>query len=218
LTIQHGFIQLPDGTPVLFFSPVYCGPLEAGERALAPLRAAGRPLADQIQPVAYDAVVHATDALVPKGRHYYIQTRSLAGLRAETIEALVDSAHRLTAPSPGISIHHFHGAASRVSASETAFAPRRDHLLVEIVAGWEPRPPEADDALVPQVRWAQDTSRALAPHALPGGYINLLDRTEQERVRLAYGPNYERLRELKREYDPDDVFRSAVGHIALTDS
>ena len=215
LTIQFGFIQMPDGMPVLFLSPVYGGPLEAGERVLAPLRATGSPLTDQIQPITYDALVHTIDALFPKGRHYSIQTQSLAGLRAETIEALVECAQRFSSPFSGISIHHFHGAASRVSASETAFAPRQDHLMVEIVAGWEPQSPEEDQR---HVQWAQDGSRALAPYALKGGYVNLLDEGEQERVPLAFGPNYARLLDLKRTYDPDDVFHSTIGHIIPTAS
>jgi hypothetical protein len=138
------------------------------------------------------------------------RTQSLAGLRAETIEALVESAQRFSSPFSGVSIHHFHGAASRVSASGTAFAPRQDHLMVEIVAGWEPQSPEEDQR---HVQWAQGGSRALAPYALQGGYINLLDVGEQERVPLAFGPNYERLLDLKRTYDPDDVFQSTIGHI-----
>ena len=210
LTIQFGFLKLPDGMSVLFLSPVYCGPLEAGERLLARLRATGSPLTDQIQPITYDALVHTIDALFPKGRHYSIQTRSLAGLRAETMEALVESAQRFSSPFSGISIHHFHGAASRVSASETAFAPRQDHLMVEIVAGWEPQSPAEDQR---HVQWAKALSEALAPYALKGGYINLLDEGEQERVPLTFGPNYERLFELKRVYDPYDVFRSTTGHI-----
>ncbi len=210
LTIQHGFIQMPDGMTVLFLSPVYCGPLEAGERVLAPLRATGSPLTDQIQPITYDTLVHAMDALFPKGRHYAIQTRSLAGLRAETMEALVESAQRFSSPFSALAIHHFHGAASRVSASETAFAPRQDHLMVEIIAGWEPQSPEEDQR---HVQWARASSEALAPYALKGGYINLLDEGEQERVPLTFGANYERLLELKRTYDPNDVFHSTIGHI-----
>jgi len=203
---------MPDGSaPVLFLSPVYCGPREEGERVLAPLRAFGTPLADQIRPVTYAALITALDALFPKGRRYFIQTRSLDGLRAETIEILVESARQLSSPFSAISIHHFHGAASRVAASATAFAPRRDHLMVEIVAGWEPRSPDEDQQ---HVRWAQGASDALAPYALQGGYINLLDVGERERVPLAFGPNYARLRDLKRTYDPDDVFRSTIGHIA----
>jgi len=213
LTIQPGFLKMPDGMPVLFLSPTYCGPLEEGERVLTPLRTFVAPLVDQIQPVTYDALIHAMDAIVPKGRHYFIQTQSLGGLRAETIEVLVESAQRFSSPFSAISIHHFHGAASRVAASETAFAPRQDHLMVEIIAGWEPQSPEEDQM---HVQWAQGYSRALAPYAFKGGYVNLLDVGEQERVPLAFGPNYERLLDLKRAYDPDDVFCSTIGHIAPT--
>jgi len=215
LTVQSGFLQMPDGPPALFLSPVYCGPLAEGERALAPLRAFGKPLADQIQPITYDALITALDAFFPKGRHYFIRTQSLDHLRSETIEVLVERARRLSSPLSAFSIHHFHGAASRVAASETAFALRQDHLMVEIVAGWEPQSPEEDQQ---HVTWAEEASAALAPYALSGGYINLLDVGEQERIPPAFGPNYARLLELKRTYDPDDVFRSTVGHLPVTAS
>jgi hypothetical protein len=81
------------------------------------------------------------------------------------MEALVESAQRFSSPFSGLAIHNFHGAASRVSASETAFAPRQDHLLVEIVAGREPQSPEEDQR---HVQWAQASSDALAPYALKG--------------------------------------------------
>jgi FAD/FMN-containing dehydrogenase len=213
LTIQHGFMRMPDGLPVLVLSPVYCGALEEGERVLAPLRAFGKPLADQIQPVAYGALIHGFDALAPEGRHYFLQTRSLAGLSAETIDLLVDFAQQFSSPFSLLSVHHFHGAASRVGVSETAFARRHDHLMVELIAAWEPHSAEEDWR---HVEWAQSSSRVLAPYALPGGYVNLLDEGEQQRVPLAFGPNYERLLALKQRYDPDDVFRSTIAHINST--
>lgn len=211
LTIQPGFIQMPDGMTALFLSPTYCGSLEEGERVLKPLRAFGKPLADQIQPVPYAVLIKAMDALVPKGRCYFIQTQSLNGLCAETIDVLVEQAQRFSSPFSAISLHHFHGTASRVAVSETAFALRQDHLLVEIIAGWESPSPEEDQR---HVQWAQAGSRALAPYALGGGYVNLLDEAEQERIPLAFGPNYERLLDVKRMYDPDDVFHSTIGHIS----
>jgi Berberine and berberine like len=103
-----------------------------------------------------------------------------------------------------------HGAASRVAVSETAFGQRRDHLMVEIIAGWEHQSAGEDGK---PVQWAQRGSRALAPYSLQGGYVNLLDVTEQERVPLAFGPNFERVRDVKRTYDSDDVFESTIGHI-----
>jgi hypothetical protein len=100
-----------------------------------------------------------------------------------------------------------------VTVSETAFALRQDHLMVEIIAGWESQSLEEDQR---HVQWAQAGPRALAPYAFKGGYVNLLDEREQERVPLAFGPNYERLLDLKRMYDPEDVFHSTIGHITPT--
>jgi hypothetical protein len=214
LTIQPGFIQMPDGMPVLFLSPTYSGSLEEGERVLKPLRTFGKPLADQIQPVSYDVLITALNPLVPKGRHYFAQTQSLDGLRAETIDVLVEYARQFSSPFSIISVHHFHGAASRVAVSETAFALRQDHLMVEMVASWESQSRESDQR---HMQWAQSGSRSLAPYALQGGYVNLLDEGEQERIPLAFGPNYERLLNLKRIYDPDDVFHSTIGHIIPTE-
>jgi hypothetical protein len=210
LTVQSGFIQMPDGSPALFLSPTYCGSPDEAERILQPLRAFAKPLADQIQPVAYDALIHSIDALAPKGRRYFIQTQSLDGLIPETIEALVEQAQQFSSPLSLLSFHHFHGAASRVAVSETAFGLRQDHLMVEIIAAWEQQSAEEDRK---HVQWAQRGSQALAPYALQGGYVNLLDVTEEGRVPLSFGPNYERLLDLKRTYDSGDVFRSTIGHI-----
>ena len=92
----------------------------------------------------------------------------------------------------------------------TAFGLRQDHLMVEIVAAWK-QPSAGEDRK--HVQWAQRGSHALAPFSLPGGYVNLLDVTEQRRVPLSFGPNFERLLDVKRKYDPDDVFQSTIGHI-----
>ncbi|MFQ4143437.1 FAD-binding oxidoreductase [Chlorogloeopsis sp. ULAP02] len=210
LTVRSGFLQIPDGPTVLFLSPTYCGSLEMGEQAIAPLRTFGTVLVDQMQPVSYHELIHSSDAFTPKGRHYYLQTQSLKRLQTETIEALIEQGLPLPSPFSAINIHHFHGAASRVGVSETAFALRQDHLMVELIAAWEPQDDEQR-----YIQWAQNLSQALAPYAFKGGYINLLDEQEQERVRLAFGSNYERLLDLKQKYDPDDVFRSTIGHLAL---
>ena len=210
LTIQPGFIRMPDLGTALFLSPTYCGSLDQGERILEPLRSFARPLTDQIKPITYDALVHSIDFLAPKGRRYFLQTQSLPGLGDETISELIEMARNFSSPLSLLSIHHFHGAASRIPISNTAFAVRQDHLMVEIVAAWESQPAKGDDE---HVQWARDCSRKLAPHALPGGYVNLLDVAEPERIPAAFGTNYARLLEIKRTYDPKDVFRSTIGHV-----
>jgi hypothetical protein len=177
LTIRSGFLQTPDGVTALFLSPTYCGAIEAGEQAstypcseaIAPLRTFGTLLVDQMQPITYNDLIHGLDAFTPAGRHYYIQTQSLDGLQTEAIEALIEQGLPLPSPFSMINIHHFHGAASRVGVSETAFALRQDHLMVELTAAWEPQSPDDEQR---HLQWAQHISQALAPYAFKGGYIN----------------------------------------------
>lgn len=208
LTIASGFIQTPEGLTVLCLLPTYCGPLEAGEKAIAQVRTFGNLLVDQVQAVTYNDLIHQWDVNAPKGRHWYVKTQSIKGFQTEAIEALIEQGLPFSSPFSFMTAHHFHGAASRVGVSETAFALRQDHLMFELVAGWEPQSPDEQR----HIEWAQNISQALAPYAFKGGYINLLD--EQERVPLAFGPNYQRLLDLKRTYDPDDVFSSTIGHLA----
>jgi len=211
LTIQTGFMPLPGSSPALFFSPVYCGSsFEEGEKVIRQLRDLGEPLSDQIQPVTYDSLIRSIDALAPAGRHYFIQTQSIT-LRSEAIDILIELARDFSSPLSLLAFHHFHGAASRVAATETAFGLRKDHLMIEIIAAWEHQSAEDDQK---HVRWAQKGSLDLAPYAFREGYINLMDVTESERVPLAFGPNYERMRNIKRIYDPEDVFRSTIGHVS----
>src|SRR5262249_32713934 len=125
----------------------------------------------------------------------------------ETAEALRDAMNGATSPLSAISVHHFHGAAARVPVGDTAFALRRDHLVVEVVAAWEPA---AGDDGTRHRQWARALADTLSPHALPGGYPNLLGADEHERVRLAYGPSFARLVQLKRRFDPDHMFASAT--------
>jgi hypothetical protein len=98
-----------------------------------------------------------------------------------------------------LNVHHSHGAATRVSATETAFPYRDEHLVVEILGSW------ADGDGAAESAWVRDTARLLDAQALPGGWANLMAR-DDERARDAYGINTERLSAVKSHYDPDGVF------------
>ena len=102
--------------------------------------------------------------------------------------------------------HHFHGAATRIPADATAFGVRREHFMVEIIAGWEP---DGSNGAAHR-QWAQDLWESLTPFALPGGYANLLAPDDREQVRDAYGSNSVRLRRLKCRFDPGGMFASAI--------
>jgi FAD/FMN-containing dehydrogenase len=108
----------------------------------------------------------------------------------------------LTSPHSAVSVHSLHGAAARVPVTETAFGNRDPHLMIEIIALWEPGDTRATDHRA----WAGNLTSALEPDALPGGYPNLLGKDEVAQIAHAYGPNTERLLAVKRRFDPDHVF------------
>jgi FAD/FMN-containing dehydrogenase len=203
LTVMAGFFGGPDGAPLLFLAPTWSGELSEGERYVDLLRSLGEPLDAQVDAMSFQDALGLFDATVVDGRHNEMRTRWLPALTEDTIEIIVTAAARMTSPFSGMFLHHFHGASARVGVTDTAFAMRRDHLLVEIVAAWTPSAGLAESV---HTDWARGMSADLARHALPGGYANLLGADEHERALLGYGPNADRLLDLKRRFDPDGVF------------
>jgi hypothetical protein len=140
------------------------------------------------------------------GCHWETRTRSLPALTPDAIDVITRAAAGRTSPYSMGTWHHFHGAATRIPAEEIAFGLRQEHFMVEIVAGWKPDGSSGSA----HRQWAQDFWEALAPFSLPGGYANFLSPRDHEQVRHAYGGNGARLRALKRRFDPDGVFASAI--------
>jgi FAD/FMN-containing dehydrogenase len=203
-----GVMSGPDGKPVIMVVPLWNGGRRQGERVMEDVQAFGSPQSAQVGPATYsdmlaqfDAWVEATD-----GSHWEIRTRWLPELTAGAIDAII--AAKACAPSPLCAVfwHHFHGAATRMAPDGIAFGLRREHFMLEIVAGWKPQ----GDGGAAHRRWAQDLWQSLAPFALPGGYANLLGPDHREQAAEAYGGNAARLRLLKRRFDPDGVFASAI--------
>ncbi|WP_409464265.1 FAD-binding oxidoreductase [Amycolatopsis sp. GA6-003] len=194
LTVQTGVVAGADGSLSVLVWPTWCGPADP-DGFLARL---GTPLAAQIETVSsYAAEIARRDAMFPGGRSVTIRTRSVPAFTPEVVSVLTAQAEARTSPLSGLSIHHFHGAAARISAAETAFPLREDHLLVEVLGMGE----GIDDRA-----WADATSAALAPYALPGAYANLLGPDVPSAD--PFGRNTGRLRDIKHRYDPDGVFRA----------
>ncbi|MFF9329367.1 FAD-binding oxidoreductase [Streptomyces sp. NPDC014776] len=212
LTVMTGFFGGPGGEPLVYVLPVWSGDIEAGRPVIDRLARLGTPLAGTVCPQEYAAVLGMFDQVVVDGRHNGVRTRWLPAFTDESIDAIVAAARTVTSPYSGMYVHHFHGAAARVGVDDTAFALRRDHLLVEIGAAWEPGQDPA-----PHRRWARELSEALAGQALPGGYPNLLGPDEYQRTAAAFGPHTGRLAEVKDRYDPDHLFR-AVAALEPTDT
>ncbi|WAJ44591.1 FAD-binding oxidoreductase [Mycobacterium sp. Aquia_216] len=205
LTVQTGMLPGPDGSPTVFLSPVWCGDLSDGQRVLESLQALSTPLMAQVAPASYVELLRQFDAFVVDGRHCAARSRNVTRFTPEVVAALVEAGLRQPSRNSMISVHHFHGAATRVPVADTAFGLRAPHRMIEIVAAWEP---EEDPTA--HIGWADRVDADLAPHALPGGYPNMLGPGAREQIAHAYGSNAERLCAAKRHFDPDGVF-SAVG-------
>lgn len=207
LSMLAGAFPGPDGNPVMFLGPIWSGNPEQGEKIMARLRSLGTPMLTQITPMSLTDLLGIYDAQVVNGRHYKLQTRWLADLTPQIISAIVTAGAERTSPLSFIAIHHLHGAGTRVAPDATAFAMRRDHYMIEIVAAWEP---SSKTEAATHCQWVSDFSSALAPLALPGGYANFLTREAHDQIGSAYGDNAQRLIGLKRQFDPDNVFSSAT--------
>jgi FAD/FMN-containing dehydrogenase len=207
LELVTGVLPGHDGSPLVFLAPMWSGDSEEGKELVAKLRRAGTPVVDQVGPITYLDWLNMFAAGAPVGRHYAAQTRSLARLTPEAISTLVASGQRRSSPFSAIIVHDFRGAATRIPLAATAFGLRKEHYLIEIIAAWEPT---AEDDGENHSEWARTLSNNLAPHALPGGYPNMLGPYDHEQTAQAYGANAARLQQLKRLFDPDGVFSSAI--------
>ncbi|QEX20255.1 6-hydroxy-D-nicotine oxidase [Hypericibacter adhaerens] len=208
LTVQLGFVGTPDGTPMVFVFPSWCGRSGEGEARLASFLKLGTLLGGGVAAKTYGDHLRSFDGSLSHGQRVFIETCWLPALEGDGIDALVNAMG--SAPSAGCAIatHELKGAATRVPLEATAFGLRREHVLVEIIAGFADRGDKREEQR--HQAWARATRKALEPVALPGGYPNLLGPGDADRVAQSFGRNAARLAKAKRQYDPDNLFRSAI--------
>jgi FAD/FMN-containing dehydrogenase len=193
-----------DGAPVVAMILGYNGPMEAGERVLAPARQFGKPIADSVGPMPYS--VRQTlidDPLAKHGLHRYWRSAFTEQLSDALIDRMVQGAASFTSPLSLLGLFYLHGAAARVPATATAFAARRPQWDFDIIGQWTDAAESSD-----HIAWVRALWDRLEPELLGTVYINhLADDDRPEKVRASYGDNYARLRELKAVYDPMNLFR-----------
>jgi hypothetical protein len=154
-----------------------------------------------IGPMPYPVVNTLLDDGFPKGALNYWKSAFFTELSDAAVSALVDAYEAVPSPMSAIILEHFHGAASRVAPTATAFPHRAPGFNLVVVGQWR------DPADTPaNVQWVRDTFTALAPYTAPRTYMNYAADDEADRVDAAYGPNIDRLRDVKRRYDPDNLF------------
>ena len=204
LSVNASLAPTEDGTLAVAIGVAWCGELEVGERILKPLRTCEIPLADTIGPMSYVERQRGGDAAFPRGRRHYWKAGWLRRLDPGAIEVAIDFAARRPSPHTRVSFQQMHGAAARVAPTETAFAHRHDQWDFLALSQWER--PEDDE---PNIRWARELFAAMEPYLEPAAYVNSLGGPDDgDRVRQAFGENYDRLAAIKKTYDPNNFFRS----------
>jgi hypothetical protein len=133
-----------------------------------------------------------------KGSQYRLDVQDVRRITHEAADILIEGARSFTSPASSVVIHDFHGAASAISSSETAFAMRENHYTMQIIAGWKADCEPADR----HQGWAENLSKELSKPALPGAHVNLLRPDDISRVRQFYSPAAERLLKIKENTIP----------------
>ena len=191
------------GRKVLQVAAMWAGDIAQGERALAPLRAFGKPLFDLLGPKPYLAMQSANDKAVPHGWNYYWKSCEVAELTDATIDLLTERSLAMGSPRSYTIIFQLGGAVARVGEDDTAYSHRRAAFNINVNGVWLP----GEDVGAQEARWVRDVYERLRPSQL-GVYVNFLGDEGPERVRQAYGAaKYERLLALKKRFDPENLFR-----------
>jgi UDP-N-acetylenolpyruvoylglucosamine reductase len=177
------------------------GTQEIADALLAPAREL-QPALDLVGPVPYPAAQSAFDALYPPGQQHYWRADFVDELSDEAIEVHAEFGAKLPTLQATMHLYPIDGAVHRVASGDTAFA-YRDSRWAEVILAVDPDPASADQ-LKP---WVVDYWEATHPYSAGGAYVNFMMEEGQDRVQASYGDNYPRLAEIKKTYDPENLFR-----------
>jgi FAD/FMN-containing dehydrogenase len=190
------------GRPVVGVIACYAGPVEEGEKVMRPMKEFGRPLLDLCAPQPFVAHQSMFDPSFPAGWWYYFRSCNLGELTDGAIDVVADRAPRMTSQLTAFPIFQLGGAIDRVGEDETAYTGRSAGHTVNINATTA-----TSEGYEQERAWSRDFWSALEPYHT-NVYVNFLMEEGEERIRQAYGAaKYDRLKALKRRYDPDNVFR-----------
>ncbi|WP_432720720.1 FAD-binding oxidoreductase [Jeongeupia wiesaeckerbachi] len=190
------------GKGIVALALLYTGDPKQGEALIDPLRKLGTPLGEHVGVQPYTAWQQAFDPLLTFGARNYWKSHNFSTLKDGLFDAVIEYIDKLPSPQCEIFFGAIGGATTKPAPDAAAYA-HRDALFVMNVHGRWDAP--ADDARC--IGWARDFFKASAPFASGGVYVNFLTADEGDRIRAAYGPNYDRLAQVKRKYDPDNLFR-----------
>jgi FAD/FMN-containing dehydrogenase len=190
------------GKGMIALALLYAGNPKQGQPLIEPLRTFGTPVGEHVGVQPYTAWQQAFDPLLTAGARNYWKSHNFTTLKDALFDAVTAYVGKLPSPQCEIFFGALGGATTRPTPESTAYAHRDAQFVMNFHGRWEH---PADDKRC--IGWARDFFNATAPFASGSVYVNFLSADEGDRVRAAYGPNYDRLAQVKRKYDPDNLFR-----------
>jgi FAD/FMN-containing dehydrogenase len=190
------------GTGIVALALCYAGDPTEGQKAIGPLRTFGTPLGEHVGVQPYTAWQQAFDPLLTKGARNYWKSHNFSKLSDGAIDAIIHYAGTLPSPQCEIFIGTIGGRTGRMPADAMAYSSRDANYVMNVHGRWESA---AEDER--GIAWAREFFAKAQPFASAGAYINFLTQDEGDRIAFAYGPSYNRLAQLKKKYDPTNLFR-----------
>jgi FAD/FMN-containing dehydrogenase len=205
LMLVGALTTAPDGsgTRISGIAACHIGPEADAQAVAAKIKSMGTVALDALGPIPYTALNGMLDAGFPRGAFNYWKSVFLPRLDEQIIETLVTAYEKCPVPTSSLLLESFHGLVSRISPSATAYALRDVGFNAVVIGQWLEKTKEAET-----MAWVRETFAALQPFAAERRYLNYLgsDEDANAAATAAYGPNLPRLRQLKRNYDPQNVF------------
>jgi FAD/FMN-containing dehydrogenase len=189
------------GKEVVVLPIFYSGAVAEAEKLIAPLRAFGTALGEHIGAQPYVQWQKAFDPLLTPGARNYWKSHNFTELADGALNSIIEFAGKLPSPQCEIFIGLIAGAPNRIAPDAMAYGQRDARFVLNVHGRWNEA---TDDQKC--IGWARDFFNVSAPYASAGAYVNFMTEEEGDRVAAAYGSNYERLVQVKRRYDPENVF------------
>jgi FAD/FMN-containing dehydrogenase len=189
------------GKEVVVLPVFYSGPATEAEKLIAPVRAFGTPHGAHLGVQPYVAWQKAFDPLLTPGARNYWKSHNFTELADGALDSIIEFAGKLPSPQCEIFIGLIAGASNRIAPDAMAYGHRDAKFVLNVHGRWD----EAKDDQK-CIGWAREFFKASAPYASAGAYVNFMTAEESDRVAAAYGANYDRLVQIKKRYDPDNIF------------
>ncbi len=191
------------GKEVIVLAIFYAGDISKGEKLIDPLRSFGDAYGEHIGAQPYAQWQQAFDPLLTPGARNYWKSHNFKELSDGALDSIIEYAGKLPSPQCEIFVGLISGAANRVPSNAMAYGHRDAKFVLNVHGRW-------DDAAKDEtcITWARSFFKASAPFASAGAYVNFMTEDEGDRVAAAYGVNYARLKQIKKKYDPENIFHN----------